>query len=93
MCQMMELRDLVEPNPFTPAEQRAIDDLKMLCNQYPHIHFQKDNYFLTKFLRFCDWNAQKACEAILHFYTLKVRICNFLELKRCYSNYFTIIPA
>lgn len=69
---MLEFRELEEPKPFTGAEQEALDDLKLLCSEHLHIDFQTDNYFLTKFLRFCDWSPQTAYEAIINNYELKV---------------------
>lgn len=69
---MLEFRELEEPKPFTAAEQEALDDLKLLCCEHLHIDFQTDNYFLTKFLRFCDWSPQAAYEAIVNNYELKV---------------------
>lgn len=73
MCQTIEIRGPEEPKPFTTIEQKAIDDLKLLCNQQAKIRIQMDNYFLTKFLRYTDWNAEMAYKAILNFYELKVR--------------------
>lgn len=63
-----------EPKPFTESEQKAIDDLRELCSQHSNIHFQLDNYFLTKFLRFRNWNVKDALDGIVNMYTLKVSI-------------------
>lgn len=90
MCKIIELSYLEEPKPFTAKEQQAIDDLKILCDQHSHIHFQTDNYFLTKFLRCHNWNAENAFTAILHFYDLKVRNlfdCNYsILIVKCVFN-------
>lgn len=72
-----EVNAFKEPKPFTKSEQQAIDGLKELCSQPSNIHFQLDNYFLTKFLRFRNWDAKDAFDAIVHFYTLKVSIVFF----------------
>lgn len=69
---MPEYRELEEPKPFTDAEQKAIDDLKLLFNKNTDINFQPDNFFLTKFLRYRDWNAPAAYESIVKYYELKV---------------------
>lgn len=70
----LDVTGFEEPKPFTESEQQAIDDLKELCSQHSNIHFQLDNYFLTKFLRFRNWNAKDAFYAIVNYYTLKVNI-------------------
>lgn len=69
---MNDFRELKEPRTFTGTEQRAIDDLKLLFKQNTKIHFQTDNYFLTKYLRYRDWNVQAAYESIQNFYKIKV---------------------
>lgn len=69
---MHEFRELEEPRPFTDAEQQAIDDLKLLFKQNTKINFQTDNYFLTRFLRYRDWNVSAAYKAIVTYYELKV---------------------
>lgn len=71
---MLDFPELQEPRPFTEAEQQAIDDLKLLFKQNTKINFQTDNYFLTKFLRYRDWNAESAYKSIVHYYELKVII-------------------
>lgn len=68
---MSEFNELCEPKPFTVEEEGAIDELKRLFANRSDIEFQRDNYFLTKFLRFCDWNPQKAFEMIVTLYELK----------------------
>lgn len=68
---MPEFPEVCEPKPFTADEECAIEELKRLFGSRPDIEFQRDNYFLTKFLRFCDWNPQKAFEVIVSFYVLK----------------------
>lgn len=68
---MSEFPELCEPKPFTAEEEHAIEELKRLYGNRPNIEFQRDSYFLTKFLRFCDWNPQKAFEMIVTFYELK----------------------
>lgn len=68
---MPEFPELCEPKPFTVDEECAIEELKRLFVSRSDIEFQRDNYFLTKFLRFCDWNPQKAFEVIVTFYVLK----------------------
>lgn len=74
MIKMLDFPDLQEPRPFTDAEQKAIDDLKEMFQKKPEINFQTDNYFLTKFLRYRDWNAQAAYDSIVHYYKLKVKL-------------------
>lgn len=71
---MVEISEFCEPKPFTLGEEASIDELRRLCRSHSDIHFQLDNYFLTKFLRFCDWNPPRAFESILTFYALKVKI-------------------
>lgn len=78
---MLEFHEIEEPKPFTVAEQEAIDDLKLMCCDHAHINIQTDDYFLTKFLRFCDWSVQAAYEAILKNYELRVR--RFEEQQNC----------
>lgn len=68
---MSEFLELCEPKPFTSDEECAIEELKRLFSTRSDIEFQRDNYFLTKFLRFCDWTPQKAFETIVTFYELK----------------------
>lgn len=68
---MPEFPELCEPKSFTVDEQAAIDELKCLFATRNDISFQRDDYFLTKFLRFCDWNAEKAFIYIVNFYELK----------------------
>lgn len=70
----LDVAGFEEPKPFTEIEQQAIADLRELCSQNSTIHFQLDNYFLTKFLRSRNWNAKDAFDAIINFYTLKVSI-------------------
>lgn len=72
MPESREFRELEEPRPFTEAEQKAIDDLKLLFKQNTKINFQTDNYFLTKFLRYRDWNVEAAYKSIVTYYELKV---------------------
>lgn len=84
---MFEYRELEEPQPFTDAEQKAIDDLKQLFNENTDINFQTDNFFLTKFLRYRDWNAQAAYESIVKYYELKV---NSSIVNICISLYCAI---
>lgn len=69
---MHEFPELEEPLPFTATEQKAIDDLKLLFKQNSEINFQTDQYFLTKFLRYRDWNAEQAYKSIVNYYELKV---------------------
>lgn len=80
MIKMLEYYEQAEPTPFTDTEQQAIDDLKILCSKNTKIHFQTDNYFLTKFLRVCDWNAKAAYDAIVYFYELKVNELNLIVI-------------
>lgn len=68
---MSEFPELCEPKPFTVEEEAAIEELKRLFANRADIEFQRDNYFLTKFLRFCDWNPQQAFQMIVKFYELK----------------------
>lgn len=68
---MPEFLELCEPRPFTVDEQEAIDGVKRLFATRKDILFQSDDYFLTKFLRFCDWNPEKAFACIVGFYELK----------------------
>lgn len=70
---MEECRELEETKPFSEAEQQAIDDLKQMFQQNHEINFQTDNYFLTKHLRFRDWNVQAAYDSIVLAYELKVK--------------------
>lgn len=69
---MNDFRELEEPRPLTEAEQQAIDDLKLMFEQNVKINFQTDNYFLTKYLRYRDWNVQDAYESIRNYYKIKV---------------------
>lgn len=69
---MNDFRELREPRMLTAVEQRAIEDLKLLFKQNTKISFQTDNYFLTKYLRYRDWNVQAAYESIQNFYKIKV---------------------
>lgn len=71
---MDEFHELNEPRPFNAAEQQAIDHLKQMFKQNTDINFQTDNYFLTKFLRYRDWNVQIAYESIKNYYKIKVRL-------------------
>lgn len=75
---MFDFPELEEPRPFTEIEQQAIDDLKLLFKQNTKINFQTDNYFLTKFLRYRDWNVETAYKSIVHHYELKVIINNIV---------------
>lgn len=61
-----------EPRPFNAAEQQAIDQLKQMFKPTTNIHFQTDNYFLTRFLRYRDWDVQAAYESIKNYYKIKV---------------------
>ena len=73
---MHDFRELKEPRPFTEAEQKAIDELKLMFEQNTEINFQTDNYFLTKFLRYRDWNVGAAYKSIVSYYELKVdKLC------------------
>lgn len=69
---MDEFRELNEPRPFNANEQQAIDHLKQMFKQNTDINFQTDNYFLTKFLRYRDWNVQAAYDSIKNYYKIKV---------------------
>lgn len=69
---MLDFPDLEEPRPFTDAEQQAIDDLKELFKKNSDINFQTDDYFLTKFLRYRDWNPKAAYDSVVLYYKLKV---------------------
>lgn len=71
---MFELPELVEPKPFTPDEENAIAELRELCKSCTSINIQTDNFFLTKYLRFADWNPAEAFQAICRHYELKVGI-------------------
>lgn len=75
MVQMLEYYENAQP-PFTEDEKKAMDELRDLFALNPKINFQTDDYFLTKFLRVYDWNAQAAYDAIVFLYELKV-----IELK------------
>lgn len=68
---MPEFPELREPKAFTPEERAHIDDLKRLFTTRNDISFQTDEYFLTKFLRLCDWNAEKAFASAINYYELK----------------------
>lgn len=72
VTKMNDFRELKEPRPFNADEQRAIDELKQIFKQNIKINFQTDNYFLTKFLRYRDWNVQAAYESIQSYYKIKV---------------------
>lgn len=74
---MNDFCELKEPLPFNADEQQAIDELKQLFKQNIKINFQTDNYFLTKFLRYRDWNVQAAYESIQNYYKIKVRFFTF----------------
>lgn len=76
LCDFPELK---EPRPFNAAEQRAIDELKQKFQQNTKINFQTDNYFLTKFLRYRDWDVETAYESIKTFYKIKVTFKEFLN--------------
>lgn len=65
--------DFKEPRPFNADEQQAIDHLKQMFKQTTDINFQTDNHFLTRFLRYRDWDAQAAYESIKNYYKIKVR--------------------
>lgn len=71
---MNDFRELKEPRPLNAAELQAIDDLKSSFKQNMKINFQTDNYFLTKYLRYRDWNVQAAYESIQNYYKIKVKI-------------------
>lgn len=73
---MSDFSELEEPRPFTESEQQAIDDLKLRFKQNTEIDFQTDNYFLTKFLRYRDWNVEAAYKSIVLYYELKVIHCD-----------------
>lgn len=68
---MSEFPELCELKPFTTEEECAIEELKRLFGNRLDIEFQHDKYFLTKFLRFCDWNPKKAFQTIVTLYELK----------------------
>lgn len=69
---MFDIPELCEPRPFTHEEENIIAELRELCKAYPSIRFQTDNFFLTKYLRYTDWNSRKAFEAMCRYYELKV---------------------
>lgn len=80
---MDEFDELEEPRPFNAAEQQAIDQLKQMFKQNTEINFQTDNYFLTKFLRYCDWNVKKSYESIKNYYKIKVKnLSHYCEWKK-----------
>lgn len=80
---MFDLNELEEPRPFTESEQQAIDDLKFKFQQNDGtINFQTDNYFLTKFLRYRDWNVEAAYKSIVLHYELKVIHCDVKNKKK-----------
>lgn len=92
---MLDFPDLEEPRPFTDAEQQAIDDLKELFKKNSDINFQTDDYFLTKFLRYRDWNPKAAYDSVVLYYKLKVMkwsmhqkryICRIADCILCASN-------
>lgn len=74
-----DIPELCEPIPFTKEEENAIAELKELCKACPSIRIQTENYFLTKYLRYTNWNIKKAFEAICHYYQLKVSLI-FIEI-------------
>lgn len=69
---MDEFCELKEPWPLNAAEQQAIDELKQMFQQNTEIDFQTDQYFLTKFLRYRDWNVEATYESIKNYYKIKV---------------------
>lgn len=69
---MNEFYELHEPRPFNADERQALDQLKRMFEQNTEINFQTDNFFLTRFLRYRDWNVQAAYESIKNYYKLKV---------------------
>lgn len=73
---MLDFPELEERRPFTDAEQQAIDDLKELFKNKSDINFQTDDYFLTKFLRYRDWNAKAAYDSVVLYYKLKVKMAH-----------------
>lgn len=52
-----------EPRTFTDAQQK----------RNTGIRFQTDNYFLTKFLRYRDWNVEAAYKSIVSYYQLELK--------------------
>lgn len=87
---MFDIPELCETEPFTCEEENAIAELKQLCKAYPSIRFQTENYFLTKYLRYADWNPRKAFEAIRRHYELKVSfIFHILLLVTSYIVFFS----
>lgn len=69
---MDQMKDTGEENPLTELEIAAINDIKKLMADYRKIHFQTDQYFLTKYLRAADWCAEKAFNRMRRIYKLKV---------------------
>lgn len=96
---MLDFHELEEPTPFTVAEQEAIDDLKLMCQEHLHIDFQTDDYFLTKFLRYCDWSVQAAYEAIVKSYEMRVnnsqhvKTTFFVEIIKISMNQFLYLQS
>lgn len=78
---MFDFAELEEPRPFTESEQQAIDELKFKFEKNNEINFQTDNYFLTKFLRYRDWNVEAAYKSIVLYYELKVIHCDLTNKK------------
>lgn len=70
---MDKFGEFKEPRPFSADEEQAIDHLKQMFKQTTDINFQTDNYFLTRFLRYRDWEVQAAYESIKNYYKIKVR--------------------
>lgn len=68
---MHEFPKMCEPRPFSVDEECALDELRRLFATRSDIEFQSDNYFLTKFLRFCDWNPQRAFASCVNYYEMK----------------------
>lgn len=90
---MGEFCEFKEPKPFTATEQQAIDQLKQMFKQNTDINFQTDNYFLTKFLRYRDWNVQATYESIKNYYKIKVsKLWNKLlwHCKKKYQHIFRL---
>lgn len=69
-----QLKELIENGNF--LNNRTLDNFQLSVNvlDYPHIRFQQDVNYLTKFLYANDWNAVEAVNKIKNSYRLKVSV-------------------
>lgn len=88
---MGEFCEFKEPKPFDASEQQAIDQLKQMFKQNTDINFQTDNYFLTKFLRYRDWDVQAAYESIKNYYKIKVIFNSLTALCEIVLTHYSVL--